>query len=111
LSDITLLKINQKKKSNVIKLFVHIFYGNNLSICSWRYVIEEREKKIKWKLILYSECSLDCGNGSRCLETKIPHLPEICACSDGTYTNSTCSEIELEDENNITSINAHGLLE
>jgi len=70
----------------------------------------EREEN-KLKLILYSECSLNCGNGSLCLQTKIPNLPEICACSDGTYTNSTCAEIELEDENNITSINTHGLSE
>jgi hypothetical protein len=56
----------------------------------------------------YSECSLNCGNnGSRCLVTKIPDMPEICACSDGTFTNSTCPEIE--EENNITLINIHGL--
>ncbi len=54
---------------------------------------------------------MNCGNGSQCLQTKIPNLPEICACSDGTYTNSTCAEIDLEDENNITSINTHGLSE
>ncbi len=65
----------------------------------------ERDEE-RLKLIFCSECSLDCGNGSRCLETKIPDMSEICACSDGTYTNSTCPEIE--DINNITSINIHG---
>jgi len=40
------------------------------------------------------------------METKISGLPEICACSDGTYTNSTCPEVE---PNNITMINIHGL--
>jgi hypothetical protein len=62
------------------------------------------------EVILYSECSLDCGdNGARCLETKIPNMPEICACPDGTYTNSSCVEVEDENENNMTSINIHGL--
>jgi len=68
-------------------------------------------------LIIYpyvhgGECSLDCGdNGGRCLETKIPDMPEICSCSDGTYTNSSCVEVEgeNENENNITTINIHGL--
>ena len=54
------------------------------------------------------ECSLDCGNqSSRCLKTKIPHLPEICACSDGTFSNSTCPVVEQEKEN-VTAINIHG---
>ncbi len=61
--------------------------------------------------ILYSECSLNCGNNSsRCLQTRIPHLPEICACSDGTFTNSTCRDVE-EESNTTTSVNAHGLRE
>ncbi len=54
---------------------------------------------------------MDCGdNGGRCLETKIPDMPEICSCSDGTYTNSSCIEVEdeNENENNITTINIHG---
>ncbi|CAF0743183.1 unnamed protein product [Adineta steineri] len=56
------------------------------------------------------ECSLDCGNdGGRCLETKIKDMPEICACPDGTYTNSSCIEIEEKNDNEteITSINIH----
>lgn len=71
----------------------------------------KREWKIK-KTIFYSECSLNCGNnnGSRCLVTKIRHLPQICACSDGTYTNSTCPDV-VKEENNVTSINIHGLYE
>ena len=62
---------------------------------------------------MYSECSLDCGNdGGRCLQTKIPDMPEICACPDGIYSNSSCVEVEdgNENESNITSMNIHGLL-
>jgi hypothetical protein len=62
--------------------------------------------------MLYSECSLDCGDdGGRCLKTEIPGLPEICACPDGIYTNSTCAEEDDEEEQhetNMTSINDHG---
>jgi hypothetical protein len=55
---------------------------------------------------------LDCGDeGGQCLETVIPGIPEICACPGGMYTNSTCADLEEEDEEdvtNMTSINAHG---
>ena len=71
----------------------------------------EREGEKLLILILYSDCSLNCGNNaSRCLNTKIPNLPEICACSDGTFTNSTCRDIE-EEISNITSTDIHGLRE
>lgn len=54
------------------------------------------------------ECSLNCGGeGNRCLKTKIPNLPEICACSDGTFSNLTCPEME-ENKENVTAINIHG---
>lgn len=70
----------------------------------------KREREVIEIDFIYSECSLNCGNNaSRCLQTKIPNLPEICACSDGTFTNSTCREIE--EESNITSINTQGLRE
>lgn len=56
------------------------------------------------------ECSLDCGNDGRCLNTKIPSMPEICACSDGMYTNGTCPDVVDTPEANITSMNLHGIM-
>ena len=57
------------------------------------------------------ECSLDCGShGGRCLQTKMPDMSEICSCPDGTYSNSTCLDVADGQENNVTSINIHGLL-
>lgn len=77
-----------------------------MCVCSWRYVDKNYRLNILYWFISYSECSLKCGRDSQCLETKIPGLPEVCACSDGTYTNFTCPQME---QNNVTSINIHGL--
>ena len=67
--------------------------------------------KLKPKVNLDSECSLDCGDeGGRCLKTVIPNMPEICACPDGMYTNSSCADLEEEEDDgtNMTAINLHG---
>ena len=73
---------------------------------------EKQIKEILFFSIFHSECSLDCGNSTgQCLKTEITNMPEICACSNGMYTNSSCADVDNENENNnsFASINIHGL--
>ncbi|CAF1070732.1 unnamed protein product [Rotaria magnacalcarata] len=58
---------------------------------------------------IHGKCSLNCGKNGRCVKTQISAMPEICICHNETYTNTSCTEVTIDSEEDadIKAINIH----